>query len=103
MKSTSKRGTPMRDFDVLIFACLAIGAGPALAADPQQGKMLYETYCGTCHYEKLHERKTTDIKTTAALKVAVSKWSLEAKRTFTPAELDDIAEYLDQSHYHVAK
>ena len=93
----------MRSADICICAALLFGAGPALAADPQQGKLLYETYCGTCHYEKLHERKTTDIKTMAALEVAIAKWALQVKRSFTPAELDDIAEYLDQSHYHVTR
>ena len=75
----------------------------ALAADPQQGKVLYETYCGTCHYEKLHERKATLIDTFAALKVQVAKWSLQVNRSFSLAELDDIAEYLNQSHYRIAK
>ena len=93
----------MRPVDAWIFVCLVLGAGPALAADPQQGKRMYETYCGTCHYEKLHERKNTSIKTFAALKVEVVKWSAQVNRSFTPAELDDIAEYLNQSHYRVAK
>ena len=93
----------MRPADVWICACLVLGGGPALAADPQQGKLVYETYCGTCHYEKLHERKTTDIKTMAALEVAVAKWARQVNRSFTPAELDDVAEYLNQSHYHVAR
>lgn len=92
----------MRPADICICAVL-LSAGSAFAADSREGKLLYETYCGTCHYEKLHERKTTDIKTLAALKVAVSKWALQAGRSFTPAELDDVAEYLNQSHYHVAK
>jgi len=46
----------MRFAEFCVCAALLLGAGPALAADPQQGKLLYETYCGTCHYEKLHER-----------------------------------------------
>ena len=75
----------------------------AFAADPQQGKVLYETYCGTCHYEKLHERKATLVDAFASLKVQVEKWSRQVNRSFTPAELDDIAEYLNQSHYKLAK
>lgn len=93
----------MRPADFWICACLVLGGGPALAADPQRGKLVYETYCGTCHYERLHERKTTDIKTMAALEVAVAKWARQVNRSFTPAELDDVAEYLNQSHYHVAR
>jgi mono/diheme cytochrome c family protein len=93
----------MRPAEVWICACLVLGGAPALAADPQQGKLVYETYCGTCHYERLHERKTTDIKTMAALEVAIAKWARQVNRSFTPAELDDVAEYLNQSHYHVAR
>lgn len=38
-----------------------------------------------------------------ALAAAVAKWAMQVKRSFTPAELDDVAEYLNQSHYHVAR
>ena len=82
---------------------LAMAAVQSLAADPQLGKVLYETYCGACHYERLHERKVTTIETFATLKSEVAKWSAQTGRRLTPAELDDIAEYLNQSHYRVAK
>ena len=39
----------------------------------------------------------------AALKSEVAKWAQQTSRRFTPAEIDDIAEYLNQSHYRVAK
>jgi cytochrome c553 len=81
----------------------ASAAGPAQAADPQQGRVLYETYCGTCHYEKLHERKATRIATFAALKAEVAKWAPQTRRKFTPAEIDDVAEHLNRTHYRVAK
>ena len=95
----------MRAAEAVAFVALALalGAGQALAADPEQGKLLYETHCGTCHYEKLHERKATKIGSYAALKAEVSKWAVETGRTFSPAELDDIVEYLNQSHYRIAK
>ena len=93
----------MRFAETFLVASMATVSASALAADPQQGRVLYDTYCGTCHYEKLHDRKSTQLKSVADLRVAVSKWSLQVKRSFTPAELDDIAEYLDQSHYKLAK
>ena len=34
----------------------------ASAQDPASGKMLYETYCGGCHYERVHERMRTDVR-----------------------------------------
>ena len=93
----------MRVAEACSCALLALFAGAALAADPQQGKPLYETHCGTCHYEKLHNRKTTNIKTIVALKLEVAKWAAQTNRRFTQAELDDIAEYLNESHYRLAR
>jgi mono/diheme cytochrome c family protein len=93
----------MRPAEALAGIALALCAAQALAADPQQGKLLYETHCGTCHYEKLHTRKATKIDSYAALKAEVSKWAAETGRRFTPAELDDVVEYLNQSHYRIAK
>ena len=91
----------MRPAEVCTLICFALGAGRAFAADPQQGRVLYETYCGTCHYEKLHERKATNIKTLAGLTAEIAKWSRQVNRSFTPGDLDDIAEYLNQSHYRL--
>jgi mono/diheme cytochrome c family protein len=93
----------MRAVEAIAGIALALGAAQAPAADPQQGKLLYETHCGTCHYEKLHERKVTKIDSYAALRAEVSKWAAETGRRFAPGELDDIVEYLNQSHYRVAK
>lgn len=93
----------MRRAELCLSVCLALVAGDAAATDPQQGRLLYETHCGTCHYEKLHDRKTTNINTLAALKVEVAKWAAQTNRRFTPAEIDDIAEFLNRSHYKLAK
>ncbi len=93
----------MRPADICISVFLVLGSSQVFAADPQSGKLLYETHCGTCHYEKIHDRKTTKIDTIAALKLEVSKWSAQTVRRFTPAELDDIAEYLNQSHYRISR
>ena len=91
----------MRAADLCFAACLV--AAPALAADPGMGRMLYENHCGTCHYERIHDRKKTEIDTLTALKVEIARRAAQTDRRFTPAELDDIAEYLNQSHYRLAK
>jgi hypothetical protein len=93
----------MRPVDVCLSVTLTLASGGAFGADAQPGRLLYETHCGTCHYEKLHERKTSAISTIVALKVEVAKWAAQTNRRFTQAELDDIAEYLNQSHYRLAK
>ena len=89
----------MRVADALFGVSLALSMTVTSAADAPTGKLLYETHCGTCHYEKLHERKVSKVSTLAALRAEVAKWAAQTNRQFTPAELDDIAEYLNQSHY----
>jgi len=82
---------------------LALVAGQAPAADSRQGRILYETHCGGCHYPRVHERKTTQIESNAALRREVAKWAAQTPRRFTPGEVDDITEYLNRSHYRLAK
>ena len=93
----------MRAADIVLCASLALGASPLHAADPAQGKLLYETHCGTCHYEKLHDRKISKIDTLSALRAEVAKWAAQTDRRFSPAELEAIEEYLNLSHYHLTK
>ncbi len=93
----------MRAFKLFACACLAVASAPAPAADERQGRALYETNCGGCHYERVHQRKTTHVRTIALLKEEIARWAVHANRTLSPAELDDIAEYLDRSHYRLAK
>ncbi len=88
---------------ILVLAGVSVQAGAAYAADSTLGKALYETHCGSCHYERLHERKQSAIDSLAALKLEVEKWARQTDRRFTAAELEDIVEYLNQSHYRLAK
>ena len=84
---------------IAIAVAVFAGAVPAVAADPELGKALYETHCAACHSEKLHTRSTTRIASLAALKLEVEKWAAQTNRRFTPEELDSIAEYLNRSVY----
>lgn len=86
-----------------IVVTLLSSSARVAGADPQRGQVLYETHCGTCHYPKLHTREKSVIKSYAALKEDVVKWAAQTPRRFTSEELDDIAEYLSQSHYRVAR
>ncbi|TAK86816.1 MAG: hypothetical protein EPO20_06200 [Betaproteobacteria bacterium] len=74
---------------------------PAAAQDAGRGRALYETHCGGCHYERVHERTRSDIKSLGELRAAVAKWAPQSKRNFTPDELADIVEYLNVSHYRI--
>ncbi len=82
-------------------AALLLVAIPAAAQDAERGRALYETHCGGCHYERVHERLKSDIKDLGDLRAAVAKWAPQTKRSFTLEELRDIVEYLNVSHYRI--
>jgi mono/diheme cytochrome c family protein len=84
---------------LLLLAC----ALPAQGQDLQRGKLLYETHCAACHGERLHERDKTLVKSMADLRDQVARWAPQTKRAFTFEELEEIALYLDRSHYHLTK
>jgi mono/diheme cytochrome c family protein len=82
-------------------ASLLILLVPAMAwaQDAPRGRMLYETYCGICHYERVHQRTKSDVKDIADLRDTVVRWAAQTKRQFTLDELEDVVQYLNQSHY----
>jgi mono/diheme cytochrome c family protein len=81
---------------ILIFLVL-----PVHAQDAERGRLLYETYCGDCHYERVHDRAPdrSKIHTLSDLRTMVAAWAPMTKLRFTPADVDDVAEYLNRSHY----
>lgn len=88
----------MRLASALALFLLAV---PAAAQDPERGRALYETHCGGCHYERVHDRLRSDVKDKADLRDAVARWAPQTKRRFTLEELEDIVEYLNVSHYRI--
>ena len=77
----------------------------AAAQDAERGRTLYETFCITCHYEHVHERprSRSAVKSSADLRAQVAKWAERTRMRFTPQDVDDVAEYLNRSHYKLAQ
>ena len=88
----------------LAFLLLA-WALPAAAQDAERGRVLYETFCMTCHYERVHERprERSVVKSSTELRSQVARWSERTRMRFTPQDVDDVAEYLNRSHYKMEK
>ena len=86
-------------------AVLAFLALPAYGQDAGRGKELYETHCGGCHYERIHERprERSIVRSLAGLRVEVARRAEQAQRPLGIEDLDDIAEYLNRSHYKFEK
>ena len=73
----------------------------ASGQDVQLGRLLYETHCGACHYERVHDRLRTKIMDLADLRDEVARWAPQTKRQFTQDELDALVQYLNESHYRI--
>jgi hypothetical protein len=92
----------MRLASLLLGCCVA---SAAWGQDAERGRVLYETFCHTCHYERVHERPPgrSIVKSQAELRVQVARWAERTRMRFTPQDVDDVAEYLNQSHYKLGK
>ena len=80
-------------------------AAPGWAQDAQRGKALYELHCLTCHYERIHDRDPARsmIRTFTGLRLEVAQRAANTGQRFTLEDLDDIAEYLNRTHYRLEK
>jgi hypothetical protein len=87
---------------IAVFLALAM---PAWAQDAERGRLVYETQCLTCHYERIHKRDPSRslIRTFARLRLEVAQRAANTGQRFTLEDLDDIAEYLNRSHYRLEK
>jgi mono/diheme cytochrome c family protein len=83
----------------LLSTLLAAAPLAAWAQDPVNGRVLYETHCGGCHYERVHQRLRSDVRDLADLRDAVARWAPQAKRRFSLDELEEVVQYLNESHY----
>ena len=86
-----------------ILAALTIGllAGSALAQDAERGRQIYETHCLSCHYERIHKRDPSRslVRSLTGLRVEVARRAEQVTPRLSIEDLDDIAEYLNRSHY----
>ncbi|MFY9316929.1 MAG: cytochrome c [Burkholderiales bacterium] len=80
-------------------------AVPARAQDAERGRLLYQTHCLGCHYERIHKRDASRsrIVTLAGLQVEVAERGVLTGRPFAREDLDDITEYLNRSYYRLQK
>lgn len=82
------------------FACL-----PAAAQDAARGKLIYQTQCGGCHYERVHQRdrSKSTVRNLSDLRDEVARRAKATGRPFGLEDLEDVAEYLNQSYYRLTK
>ena len=71
----------------------------ATAQDADEGRVLYQTYCGGCHYERVHQRLRTEVRDLSELRDMVARWAPQAKRRLTLDEREAVVQYLNETHY----
>jgi len=88
-----------------LILALAFAGLPAAAQDAERGRLLYETHCGGCHYERVHERDRdkSAVRTLSDLRDEVARRAALTGRPFALEDLEDVAEYLNRSHYRLTK
>jgi mono/diheme cytochrome c family protein len=87
---------PMRTASLLLLVFPLLAA----AQDAERGRLLYQTHCGGCHYERTHdERVRPAVRDLDQLRDMVAQWAPQTKRSYTLDELDDIVQYLNEAHY----
>jgi mono/diheme cytochrome c family protein len=94
---------------LLSLAALLV-ALPAGAQDPDAarlalGRAVYETRCGGCHYERLHDRprERSLVKSEAELRTLVIRRAGDTGQRYTSDEIEALVRYLDRSHYRFAR
>jgi hypothetical protein len=91
-----------RFFCVLLLAALSMSAR---AQDVERGRVLYETYCGDCHYERVHQRspENSRIRTLSDLRDMVARRAPLTKFRFSLDDMEDVVQYLNRTHYKLEK
>jgi hypothetical protein len=85
----------MRHASLVLLLCPLLAWGQ----DSGRGKLLYETHCGTCHYERVHQRLRSEVKDLGDLRDMVARWAAQTKHPFTLEEMEEVVQYLNDSHY----
>ncbi len=90
----------------LLTLAVLLVALPAGAQDPDAdrmvlGRAVYETRCGGCHYERLHDRarERSLVKSEAELRTQVIRRAGDTGQRYTSEEIEALVRYLDRSHY----
>lgn len=91
-----------RPLAVLLGTVLAAGAAWAQSSSPaaSRGELLYGTHCGACHGVQMHWRDRKLATDWPSLRAQVQRWQGVAQLGWSPADVDEVARYLNATIYH---
>ena len=70
-----------------------------VSADPEHGRLLYDTACGACHTTQPHWRDKRIVHSWDDLVGQVHRWQGVAGQNWSPAEVNDVASFLNDRFY----
>ncbi len=68
-------------------------------ADETDGKLLYETYCISCHTTQVHWRQNRLATDWITLKGQIDRWQTTIGQSWNRQQIDDVAKYLNGQFY----
>jgi mono/diheme cytochrome c family protein len=71
------------------------------AADLGHGRKLYEVSCDACHSTNVHWRDQRLVDSWPALLHQVNRWQRNSSQHWEPADINDVAAYLNERFYHL--
>lgn len=84
---------------------LALPALSACQSVPslERGRALYENHCVVCHTAKVHRRVPPLPIAVDDLRFIVTVWATQQGLHWSREEIEDVAYYLDRTHYRFEK
>lgn len=64
-----------------------------------RGQLLYENHCTVCHDSSAHIRERSKARSLADIRQWVYRWSQQLNLEWTWAEINDVADFLNQRFY----
>lgn len=78
----------------------ALVAGAQAEEGVSRGELLYTTHCVECHTSEIHWRDKKAATDNASLLQEVARWQAAANLGWSPADVRQVAGYLNRRYYH---
>ncbi len=83
----------------IIFTCLISATPMPIWAGEQDGQLLYDTYCISCHTTEVHWRQKRLATDWITLKGQIDRWQTIIGQSWNRQQMDDVASYLNGQFY----
>lgn len=84
---------------------LALGAvavpGQTVAADPDQGRLLHDQRCVSCHDTRVYKRDSKVARDYDEIRAQVVRWETSVALKWNDSEIDAVTTYLARDFYKV--